>query len=39
MIDSARHEFPQLGLPDDRLFYDSFEFGADVPFEILAEPH
>jgi CDP-4-dehydro-6-deoxyglucose reductase len=39
MIDTARHAFPVQGLPDDRLFYDSFEFGADVPFEILAEPH
>lgn len=39
MIDTARHAFPELGLAEDRLFYDSFEFGADVPFEILAEPH
>ena len=39
MIDTARHAFPAQGLSDERLFYDSFEFGADVPFEILAEPH
>ncbi len=39
MIDTARHAFPAQGLQDDQLFYDSFEFGADVPFEILAEPH
>ncbi len=39
MIDTARHAFPEQGLAEDRLFYDSFEFGADVPFEILAEPH
>ena len=39
MIDSARHAFISCGLPESRLFYDSFEFGADVPIEVLAEPH
>ncbi len=39
MIDSARHAFIARGLPADRLFYDSFEYGADVPIEVLAEPH
>jgi len=39
MIDAARHAFLQHGLPAERLFYDSFEFGADVPVRILARPH
>lgn len=26
MIDAARHEFTARGLPEDQLFYDSFEF-------------
>jgi CDP-4-dehydro-6-deoxyglucose reductase len=39
MIDSARTAFLQHGLPLDRLFYDSFEFGLDVPVRVLARPH
>ncbi len=39
MIESAKRAFIARGLPEDRLFYDSFEFGADVPIEVLAEPH
>jgi CDP-4-dehydro-6-deoxyglucose reductase len=39
MIDSARPVFFQHGLPEDRLFYDSFEYGLDVPVRILARPH
>lgn len=39
MIDAARHAFLQHGLPAERLFYDSFEFGSDVPVRILARPH
>lgn len=31
MIDAARTAFAAHGLPADRLFYDSFEFAADVP--------
>jgi len=30
MIDAAKIEFTSAGLPDAQLFYDSFEFGADV---------
>jgi CDP-4-dehydro-6-deoxyglucose reductase len=39
MIDAARAAFLAQGLPEDRLFYDSFEFGLDVPVRILARPH
>jgi len=39
MIEAARHEFLANDLPESRLFYDSFEFGADVPVDVLAEPH
>ncbi len=39
MIDSARHAFVESGLPEERLFYDSFEFAPDVPVAVLAEPH
>jgi len=39
MIDVARHAFLEHGVEESRLFYDSFEFGADVPVRILAKPH
>ncbi len=39
MIDSARTAFLAHGLHEERLFYDSFEFGLDVPVRILARPH
>jgi CDP-4-dehydro-6-deoxyglucose reductase len=39
MIDAARLAFLQNGLPERRLFYDSFEYGLDVPVRILARPH
>jgi CDP-4-dehydro-6-deoxyglucose reductase len=39
MIDAARHAFSSQGALEDRLFYDSFEFGSDVPVRILARPH
>jgi CDP-4-dehydro-6-deoxyglucose reductase len=39
MIESAKHEFLRHGVPEDRLFYDSFEFGLDVPVRVLARPH
>lgn len=39
MIDAARAAFLQGGLPERQLFYDSFEFGLDVPVRILARPH
>ncbi len=39
MIDAAKSAFVGAGLPEKRLFYDSFEFGSDVPVRILARPH
>ena len=39
MIESAKRVFAEHGLPNDRLFYDSFEFGLDVPVRVLAKPH
>jgi CDP-4-dehydro-6-deoxyglucose reductase len=39
MIEAARRSFARHGLPADRLFYDSFEFGLDVPVRVLARPH
>lgn len=39
MIDAARASFLTHGLQPDRLFYDSFEFGLDVPVRVLARPH
>ena len=39
MIEAARKAFAGHGLPADRLFYDSFEFGLDVPVRVLARPH
>jgi CDP-4-dehydro-6-deoxyglucose reductase len=39
MIESAKKVFSEHGLPEDRLFYDSFEFGLDVPVRVLAKPH
>lgn len=31
MIHAARHDFLDAGVPEDRLFYDSFDFAPDVP--------
>jgi CDP-4-dehydro-6-deoxyglucose reductase len=39
MIDAARNAFAECGLDRQRLFYDSFEFGLDVPVRVLARPH
>ena len=39
MIEAAKPLFLKHGLPEDRLFYDSFEFGLDVPVRVLARPH
>lgn len=39
MIEAARNAFLRHSLPEDRLFYDSFEFGLDVPVTVLAKPH
>lgn len=39
MIEAAKKTFALHGLVSDRLFYDSFEFGLDVPVRVLARPH
>ena len=39
MIEAARKTFSAHGLVPERLFYDSFEFGLDVPVRVLAKPH
>lgn len=39
MIDAARQTFVQCGIDEQRMFYDSFEFGLDVPVRVLARPH
>ncbi len=39
MIDVAKHAFFKHGVEERRLFYDSFEFGLDVPVRVLARPH
>jgi CDP-4-dehydro-6-deoxyglucose reductase len=39
MIESAKRAFIEHGVPEERLFYDSFEFGLDVPVRVLARPH
>ena len=39
MIDAARNAFVECELDKRRLFYDSFEFGLDVPVRVLARPH
>lgn len=39
MIDAAKQVFAEHGVDTERLFYDSFEFGSDVPVRILARTH
>lgn len=39
MIDAAHSAFLKHGLIAGRLFYDSFEFGLDVPVRVLARSH
>ncbi len=39
MIEVAKRQFIEHGVEEDRLFYDSFEFGLDVPVKVLARPH
>ncbi|AVP99564.1 NAD(P)H-flavin reductase [Ahniella affigens] len=36
MIDVARHAFSARGLPEDRMYYDSFEYAPEVIAAILA---
>jgi CDP-4-dehydro-6-deoxyglucose reductase len=39
MIEAAKKAFTRHGVPPDRLYYDSFEFGLDVPVRVLTQPH
>lgn len=39
MIDSAREAFIANAADKRRIFFDSFEFGLDVPVKVLARPH
>lgn len=39
MIEISKRTFIEHGVPENRLFYDSFEFGLDVPVRVLARPH
>ncbi len=36
MIDVARHRFVAAGLPEDRLYYDSFDYAPDVLAQVIA---
>lgn len=36
MIDASRQLFLEAGLPEDRLYYDSFEYAPDVLAQIIA---
>ncbi len=39
MIDAARAAFLKAGARPERIFFDSFEFGLDVPVRVLARSH
>jgi CDP-4-dehydro-6-deoxyglucose reductase len=39
MVDAGRAAFEAGGANTRRLFFDSFEFGLDVPIRVLAKPH
>jgi len=39
MIDASRSAFLENGAEKRRIFFDSFEFGLDVPIRVLAKPH
>ena len=39
MIDAGRTEFLKHGAEKRRIFFDSFEFGLDVPVRVLARSH
>jgi CDP-4-dehydro-6-deoxyglucose reductase len=39
MIDAGRAAFLENGAEQRRIFFDSFEFGLDVPIRVLAKPH
>ncbi len=39
MIDASRNAFLEHGAEKQRIFFDSFEFGLDVPIRVLARSH
>ena len=39
MVDAGRAAFIENGAERRRIFFDSFEFGLDVPVRVLAKPH
>ncbi len=39
MIDASRAAFIEHNADRQRIFFDSFEFGLDVPVRVLAKPH
>lgn len=39
MIDAGRAAFLEHGAEKRRIYFDSFEFGLDVPVRVLAKPH
>ena len=39
MIDTSRSAFLEHGAENRRIFFDSFEFGLDVPIRVLAKSH
>lgn len=39
MIDTGRAAFLENGAEKRRIYFDSFEFGLDVPVRVLAKPH
>ncbi len=39
MVDAAKQAFVKHGIEDQRMFYDSFEFGLDVPVRVLSRSH
>lgn len=39
MVETGRKAFLEHGAEKRRIFFDSFEFGLDVPVRVLARPH
>jgi len=39
MVETGRSAFIEHGAEKRRIFFDSFEFGLDVPVRVLAKPH
>ena len=39
MVETGRIAFKENGAEQQRIFFDSFEFGLDVPVRVLTKPH